>query len=366
MALFGVRRRFLMSRVRIAIAVLVLASPGVSAEAQPKANDVQPDHLPLGTVYTGAIVQGSFLVFEMGKNPDLPFSVTAPKFITVRHKAARHQEYGAGNDFICGSVEFTLDTSVAGELSGEFRVILGNAAVKVPISATVKPVKAGLPRLLIVETPFERYSTRHGEHFKAWTDLVKEASLDVNYLLTIPGKPVLGDLDLGKFDAVLLASTGLTELQAADVKRAREFAEAGGRVVVAANAFFRGTVEKANAVLDKYGIQIRDEEAHPGRNAVTVEKDDLDPSLVTAGVRSARFFRASPVAMTDARAGCVLVKAVGVGRPGDGFVAAAKAGKGEVIALGQSLWWNWITDEQAAGADNARLLRRLLVLRKAK
>jgi hypothetical protein len=42
-------------------------------------------------------------------------------------------------------------------------------------------------------------------------------------------------------------------------------------------------------------------------------------------------------------------------------VASAKAGKGEVVALGESLWWHWVTDKQAAGADNARLLRSLLV-----
>jgi hypothetical protein len=54
-------------------------------------------------------------------------------------------------------------------------------------------------------------------------------------------------------------------------------------------------------------------------------------------------------------------KAVGVGQPEDGFVASAKAGKGKVIALGQSLWWHWISEQQDAGTDNAKLLRLLLV-----
>jgi hypothetical protein len=33
----------------------------------------------------------------------------------------------------------------------------------------------------------------------------------------------------------------------------------------------------------------------------------------------------------------------------------AQAGEGEVVALGESLWWNWV-----GKADNALLLRNLL------
>lgn len=44
-------------------------------------------------------------------------------------------------------------------------------------------------------------------------------------------------------------------------------------------------------------------------------------------------------------------------------VAQPKTGKvqPDKIALGQSLWWNWISAEWAKGADNAKLLRWLLV-----
>ena len=334
----------------------------IPVDTRPKANDVQPDRLPLGTVYTGAIAEGSFLLLETGTDTNIPFSVTAPKFVSVRRTATHHQEFGPGNDFICGTVEFVLDTSTSGNLTGEFSVKLGNAVAKVPISAAVKPARKGLTRLLIVETPFERYSTDKGEAFKGWTDLVKGASLDVSYLLVTSGEPVLRDLDLGKFDCVLLAGTGLSELQPADIKRVREFAEAGGRVIVSANAFFGGTVEKANEVLDGYGIQMRNKEARLGQaDDVTLGKEDLDPDLIKAGVRTARFFRASPVAVTANKTGRVLVKASGVGEPGDGFVTSAVAGKGEMVVLGESLWWNWITEKESKGTDNARLLRFLLV-----
>ena len=350
-----------MARFAATLAPLLLALATAPAVAQPTANEVQPDRIPFGTVYAGAIVEGSFLVFEPGKDADVPFAVTAPKFIQVRHKATHVQQFGAGNDFVCGTVEFALDTSAPGDLSGEISVTLGGAAVAVPVSATVKPPKQGQTRLLIVETPFSRYSTGHGEDYKAWTDLVKDAPLDVNYLLVTSGKSVLRDLDLSKFDCVLLAEEGLADLQEADTKRVRAFAEAGGRVVVAANAFFRGTVAKANAVLDGYGIEVRDEEAAGDGAEVTLPEGPIDPKLVKSGVHSAHFFRASPVAVTDDKIGRVVVKALGVGMPGDGFVALGAAGKGEVVALGESLWWNWVAEKPAAGIDNARLARWLLV-----
>jgi hypothetical protein len=351
-------RRFRM--LRFVLASLFLALSVTSALALPGAGTAQPDCLHFGNIYTGAIVEGSFQVFEPGQNADIPFAVTAPKFIKVQSKTTDARQFGAGNNFICGSVEFVFDTSAVGDLSGDINVTLGNAVVKVPISASVKPTKKGLTRLLIVETPFQRYSTKNGEVFKGWTDLVKASSLDVSYLDVTRGKPVLRDLDLNKFDCVLLASTGLVDLQDADVKRVREFAEAGGRVVVSADHFFRGTVDKANAVLDGYGIRMRDKESIGKLKDVTLEGNSIEPTLVKLGVKSAHFFRASPITVTDDQSGRILVNAIGVGVPGDGFVALTKAGKGKVIVIGQSLWWNWISEKQAAGTDNALLLQLLL------
>jgi hypothetical protein len=174
--------------------------------------------------------------------------------------------------------------------------------------------------------------------------------------------PVFRNLDLKRFDCILLASRGLTELTPADIKKVRAYAEGGGRVLVSANSFFRGTVMQANTILDGYGLLIRDEEARgAGANDVTVRKNDFDPAVVKAGVTSVHFFRASPVAVTDAKKGRVWVKAAQVGNVGDGFVAVATAGKGRVIALGESLWWHWIHETQAGPADNAKLLRWLLL-----
>jgi len=322
---------------------------------------VQPDKILVGTVYTGATVEASFMVFEPGKNANIRLEVTAPPFVKILNKETEVKQFGMGNHFVCGSVEMAFDTAAVGEWTGDLKVTLGQTTAKLPVSVTVKPRRPGLTRLLIAESPFNRYSASDGALFKAWTDLIRKPPMDVSYLLVTSGKPVLRDLDLTKFDSVLLAGTGLVSLTPADVQKARQFAEKGGWVVVAANRFYRGTVDQANLVVAKYGLQMRDEEAPFGQNAATLGKEDLDQKIVNAGVKSLSFFRASPVAVTDSKTGRVLVKAVGTGQEGDGFVARAKAGHGTVVALGVSLWWDWISDKRAADTDNAKLLRWLLL-----
>lgn len=345
----------------VALAVLFAAAPAL---AQPMTGQVQPDRLSLGTVYIGSTVEASFMVYEAGQNANIKFDVTAPKFVKVLDKTTEARTFGKGNNFVCGIVQFSIDTSAEGELSGTIEMTLGKTTAKLPVSATVKKRRPGLSHVLIVETPFDCYSTKDGTMFDAWTNLVAKSPLDVSYLLVQKGKPVLRDLDLGKFDCVFLAESGLYSLTADDVKRARAYAEKGGRVVVTANYFFRGTVAKANEVLEGYGLALRDEEARGGqKNDVVLGKGDLDERLVKAGIESAHFFRASPAVVTDAKKARVLARAVGVGEPGDAFVVVGKAGKGEVIAIGQSLWWNWISEQRAKGSDNPKLLRWLLVPR---
>ncbi|HYT91250.1 MAG TPA: hypothetical protein VEL76_21225 [Gemmataceae bacterium] len=186
-----------------------------------------------------------------------------------------------------------------------------------------------------------RWSGVMGRWFWACADLVAEAKWDVSYLSVAQGKPVFRDLDLSKFDVVLLAPDGLTQATAADVKRARAFVERGGRLVVTAQSGYWGSVEAANKGLDGYGLKILDEEAPIGKNRVIpdviLDKEAFAPEVIKAGIRSARFFRASPIVVSPDKPARLLVKAAGVGGPKDGFVAVAKAGKGEVVALGQSL-----------------------------
>jgi hypothetical protein len=348
-----------MTPFRTAALVLVL-SAGTTA-AQPKGGDVQPNRIAIGTVYTGATVEASFMLFEPGTDPKLALKVTAPKFVKILRTAVRTQEFGKGNHFVCGTVEIAIDTKAAAEWRGEVSVTLGNATAKVPVTATMKKRRPGLVRLLVGQTPFEAHSTRDGKAFEGWTELMNKAGLDPHYLLTSKDRTVFRDLDLSKFDCILLCDGSLVFLTPADVKKVRAFAERGGRVVVAANRFMRGSVAKANDVLAGYGLQMRDEESQlPGTKGVTVGKADLDPKVAGAGVVSLDFFRASPVAITDSKVARALVKAKGVVQPGDAFVAVAKAGRGQVVVLGQSMCWYWVSETRAGKADNAKLLGWLL------
>ena len=46
--------------------------------------------------------------------------------------------------------------------------------------------------------------------------------------------------------------------------------------------------------------------------------------------------------------------------PGYGYAGTAKAGKGEVVALGESLWWSWVSEKRAKDTDNGKFLAYLL------
>jgi hypothetical protein len=92
--------------------------------------------------------------------------------------------------------------------------------------------------------------------------------------------------------------------------------------------------------------------------AIEIEDADIAKHVLTAGVETLRFHRPSPVGVEDEKRGRILVAAPPY--PDAGFVAVAQADRGQVVVLGISLWWNWITSPKESGADNARLLQNLL------
>jgi RNA polymerase sigma factor (sigma-70 family) len=323
-----------------------------------------PDRLPLGIVRVGATIEASFFVCTKSDDPKNGIiSVEAPAFVKVVDKSLNQQNIWDGTGWVKGvasTVVIRIDTSKAGPFKGEVDVKLGTNLVKVPVSAVVKPREPAATKLLVVASPFQAFSTDDASLFKDWTDMVEEAKWDMSNLILTRGKAVFRALDLSKFDVILLGADGLLECDADDIKRARAFVERGGRLVLAANAFYRASVPAANKILNGYGLKMLDEEAPIEKNEAILDKRSFAPEIVEAGIRSVRFHRASPVVVTDAKRERVLVKAVEVGEPKDGFVAVAKAGKGEVVALGQSLWWSWISAETSKGLDNAKLFRLLL------
>jgi hypothetical protein len=343
-----------MSLSRMIALAAVLALPGPLAAQQD--GKAQPDRLPLGTVATGATAEASFLVyFDGNSTKGLEAKVEAPPFVKVLRTGLGTRDFGMAGTSIYCEADLAFDTAKAGDFRGEIRVAVGKHKATVPVSVTVRPRAPDRPRVLVADTPFQKYSTGDASVFDAWHGVVRDGGFDADYLLVDEKRPVLRDLDLSAYQAVLLGEIGVVHLREQDVARLKQYVAGGGRVVVSADQFFRGTVAGANKVLEPHGLAMKDEEKGRG---VEVAGPDFAADPLTAGVKSLKFFRGSPVAVTDPAKGKVLVASPEY--PGHGFVAVARVGKGEVIALGQSLWWNWIGGEHTRGADNARLLRNLL------
>ncbi len=169
------------------LAGAVLASPllpGPTAAAE-----VQPNALRFGSVRVGATVEGSIRIFRLGNDASgLAIKVEPPAFLRVEDIRVGSQQFGPNNRGYC-DIWVSVNTRHAGDYSGELRVTLGREQVAVPVGAWVRPQMPGLTRLLVVETPFSRFSTGDASFFEIWKNLVDGAHLDVHYLDVRPGRP---------------------------------------------------------------------------------------------------------------------------------------------------------------------------------
>ncbi len=276
--------------------------------------------------------------------------VDPPAFVRVTKVDAGTQQYGDKTKGFC-DVDVSILTTRAGEHSGTIHITVGEQRVEVPVRASIRPRVAGATRVLVAETPFEKFSTSDGTLFDSWRKLVDSAGLDVDYL-EIGGASVLDGVDLANFDVVLLGCTGVFRLTDGDVTALRRFVEGGGRVIMTANHFFMGTVDKANKMLVPYGLRMKDEEPR-GRNQFDIGPESIAPCPFTEGVKALHFHRPSPTEVLDVNRTFILVE--GPADLGGCLLAYAKAGDGEVLGLSESLWWSWITK-----ADNAVLFGNLL------
>ncbi|MBI3861128.1 MAG: hypothetical protein HY290_04450 [Planctomycetia bacterium] len=343
--------------------LLALLQCSSQALAQPVVGSIQPDLLSLGTVRVGATVEASVRIFGEGTDTaGVAVKTQPPRFVRITETRLGTQQYGNVPPSVVCDVVISLDTSRAGEFSGKIKVQIGEIEVEVPVAASILEQEAGLSGVLVVETPFQRFSTSDSSIFDPWLEVVKSAKLDVSYLEVDGARPVLRDLDLEKFDVVLLAGTGLHYAGEGDREKLNKFVAGGGRVVIAANHFMSGSVAKANEFIVPFGLKMTDVEPRGGYPVFEVEGDEILKHKLTAGVGTLRFQRPSPVAVEDEKKGKILVAAPPF--QDAGFVAVAEAERGQVVVMGVSLWWNWIASKDEAGADNARLLRNLLTMPK--
>ncbi|MCW5551486.1 MAG: hypothetical protein KIS67_04890 [Verrucomicrobiae bacterium] len=318
----------------------------------------QPDRLDFGSVRMGATVEGSILVFtDAEESADLSCDVEPPPFLkvtSIRRGTATDRSGITKSDFC---INVAVSSEEMGEHAGTLAVAVGLQKTTIPVKVNVRTPDASATRILIVSTPFSSSSTGDATVFDPWLRLVESAKLNPDYLNVVRDQPVLRDLDLSDYGVVLLGEYGLLRLQDADIAKLKQFVNDGGRLLVCANSFFQGTVDRANQLLVPAGLRMTDSEPNDPKpielTGSVILKDPL-----TKSVRRVKCFRPSPIAVTDKSKGRILVKAPQY--PGEGFVAAGRHGKGQVVALGQSLWWNWLGDVKYGDCDNWQLLLNLI------
>jgi hypothetical protein len=315
----------------------------------------QPDRVNFGRVNVGAVAEASAMVMGPGGDvTGLSVKVEPPPFVRVDRVHIDQQDYGQVKKVRCG-FEIHLDTRKAGELKGDITIEFAGGKHTIPVTATVAEPRKGQTRVLIVETPFQMYATGDAKVFEPWLDVVKAADLDVQYWLARADGPVFRGDTLEKFDVVLLSEGGLFHFQDEDRKRLRRFVELGGRLIVGANAFMVGSVERANKIVSEYGIKLLDEEQAFGQNVIVLGKDRLVADPFTKDIDKLYFHRASPISVTNPKKAKLLTQF----DDNVGVVAVARMDPGEVVVIGESMWWLWI-NRPAAQSDNAKMLRLLM------
>lgn len=279
--------------------------------------------------------------------PDLSIlkpEVWTPAFVRVDRVIPdqRTQWYNGRPFFV---LHLTVKTEQPGDFSGAVRLRLDQREAALPIRVRV----TGMPRvgrkLLIAETPYQSDATADGSMFDATARMLSELERGVDCRHALPEQ-------LADYAALLLAESCLVRLSDVEVARVRQFAAQGGRVILACDAFMRGTVATANAILEDHGLQVLDTDY--GRE-VTVT--NVAPDALTTGVRKLEFFRPSLVQVVDPARG----KALAIAPAKEGALVAVSRleGGGEIVVLGESMWWNWIHKFETR-SDNARMLRNLL------
>ena len=276
--------------------------------------------------------------------------VEAPAFVEVeRTEIAVHVSQGP---FV--AISLRLKTDSPGDWRGNLVVHLkggsyGVTNIIVPVSAKVIGAATSTSRaVLIAETPYELYATGDGSNFEPLAALNGRLSghgVRVDFCRQLPQS-------LSNYRAILLGGSEMAGLGPVQREQLGKFVAGGGRLILAANAFFSTTVPKANSLLTAYGLQVIDRDA-----GMAITNSRVVSDLLTSGVKTVDFFRPSQISVTDPSQGKLLVESEdGQG----GYVAISRQKpRGEVIVLTQSLWWSWIRSDPAR-ADNLLLLENLL------
>jgi hypothetical protein len=316
------------------------AAPAPVARAQDKPPSATPAVFRLGTVPQTHVVQLS-TELDWGDAATGDVECEAPPFVTIlRQQPTR--------------LVVLLQTNQLGPWNGAIRLRRGHRTLEIPVDATVLPRVPGATRVLIASGPFHAQSTTDDTQFEPWRKLVAVAKLQPHYVVGATDRHWLSVELLQRVDVVLLCEDGLLGASDYDIDLLQGFVCGGGRLVVCASAFYRGTVRKANELIDAFGLRMHDEEPR-GTGIASARGEAVARDALTAKVELVQCSRPTPTALRDERAKALVTFDVFPDRP---VVAVARTESGgEVVTLGVPLWWTWIGE----GSDNARLLQNLLV-----
>jgi hypothetical protein len=270
--------------------------------------------------------------------------IAAPKFIQVKAMTPQQNKaWYKGRPYV--AVTLKLDTSRPGDYAGKVTVALGRRRSSLPIRFRVRAGTSG-QRLLVTASPYQEFASENGSDFEAVTRVLSELNAGVDCLDGLPER-------LESYGTIILGDIALSDIQPKDVARVRAFAERGGRLILPCNAFFVGTIPKANEILAGHGLMVVTNDMAGTHHATNIISDAL-----TRGVARLEFHRPSPITATDSAKGKLL--ALDPAGGGSGFVAVTRlpAG-GEIVVITASLWWHWIAQFKD-NPDNERLLRNLL------
>ncbi|MEQ1632400.1 MAG: hypothetical protein ABL997_08505 [Planctomycetota bacterium] len=325
---------------------------------EPKATEpsfAQPSDFDFGVLPVRASAEAAVLVFwNAGTKSTHPVVIEAPPYVEVTSFHTTADERTG----VRTTLAFTLKPSQPGALQGRIQLCLDDRRVDVAIAATAVPQNQLLTPVLIANSPFDAWSTVDSRALQPWREVVAKAQIAVDYVLRPDGQGDLLPVDrLERCEVLLVDADATRQLSQRDRDRLSGFVCGGGRLVVPASAFQIGSVARANVLIEPFGLTMDDREPWAVPGGFLFEGESIAQHPWTEGVHHLRAHRASPTRAVRGQRGLVLAGTTTTDGEMLAFLTVVRTPRGgEVVVLGESMWWTWPGRSEC----NARMLGTLL------
>ena len=323
------------SRVSLIILILIVGTPYYIKYdhfvfSYSNNSRIQPPWYDFGKVYKNSKVEASAKIVNA-----TIMDFYTPEWIEI---------YEYDDDWF----KFKVNTSIIGELSDEIIVETTKEKVGLPLKIDIRQEPEPIISMLIYETPFDMHSTRDPSVFYPLINIIDKGLVNVSYYLYFPK-------NLQYYDLILLAEGGLTRLTPMQIQTLKNYVINGGNLFICADSFYRGTIEKANQIIKEFGLKLIDEEFG---GDVFVNKITLHP--ITSGVSMLRMWRPSIIIAEDSFINVkILASPSGVVK-NEGVLAVSHTGSGNIIVLGDSLWWSSFL-KHGENFDNSKIFLNIFL-----